>query len=754
MCWHSSCTINEDIKDLLIRLAHLHDLGKGTPAFQEYIANPEKYNGDPREKAHTPLSMLLTLVMAKNQSWDELETLILTASAVGHHGRLPTIPQRKIDGDCTPWDIDSFTGGEKAKLLKKQLRSLDLHALAQEAELHISGDRVMKQEPEKLLRELKRYLHNHVLRKFATLNIEQAVMFRLKTQLVFSMFLEADKALLAVSRPEVYLARKPRQWQSTWIDQRIGQPADTPTNTLRKQARKEVIHTTEWNKDKKIFSLIAPTGCGKTLLAATWALKTREMLAQEQQMTSKIIVVLPFLSVIDQTAKEYGKLLETGNCKSDGTWLLTSHSLSDRQYAKGLEDEDSRFFVDTWRSEIIITTYDQFLMSLMEPKVRYQMRFHNLCDALIIMDEVQSIPCKLWQPLDMIFRGLTELGNSRILLMSATLPPFVDSATPLVEDYYNLFAQFNRYVLSFKIQEKISMDDFSLSLSQSLYLWLKNGERVLITLNTRGSARKVRDSLEECWPGDYTDIPLFFISADVTPKDRLEMVNIIKKGEPCVVVSTQCIEAGVDIDMSLVIRDFGPMDSIVQIAGRCNREGLNARSIVEIVDLVNEDGRRYSEMIYDSTHLQVTRKVINTAIEIEEREVLQLTTKYFKELAAKKDTGTIHLQRFASWQEDSSVRELLRGKERLQYSFIVLTQDPKLRDDIDEAIKVEDRWQRREAIRKLSGRIAMVSVNIYAKPGFHPGQIADLYMNNWWFLRDGYYSSKSGLSLEGDTMIL
>ena len=123
-----------------------------------------------------------------------------------------------------------------------------------------------------------------------------------------------------------------------------------------------------------------------------------------------------------------------------------------------------------------------------------------------------------------------------------------------------------------------------------------------------------------CIRDRFSNIPLLFLSADVTPLDRLDAIKTIKKGNPCIVVSTQCIEAGVDIDMDFVIRDFAPFDSLIQIAGRCNRNGRISRpATVEVVDLSNEQGKRYSDMVYDDVHLQVTRQLIEHIEEIEEK---------------------------------------------------------------------------------------------------------------------------------------
>jgi len=261
----------------------------------------------------------------------------------------------------------------------------------------------------------------------------------------------------------------------------------------------------------------------------------------------------------------------------------------------------------------------------------------------------------------------------------------------------------------------------------------------------------VRDKLADDWPRELASIPLFFLSADVTPKDRLDAIKTIKEDNPCIVVSTQCIEAGVDIDMDFVIRDFAPFDSLIQIAGRCNRNGrLSHPATVEVVDLSNEQGKRYSDMVYDDVHLQVTRQLTEKITEIEEREILPLANRYFEMLTAKKDTGMEHLRKFARWEEDKSVKELLRGKEREKYTFLVIKQDPELKDEMTKANKIDDRWKRREAWRAIAGRIAKISVSIYAKRGFDPQDIAAEYLGQW-ILHDRFYSTDQGLVLDDDS---
>ena len=759
--WHSKETITPQIKDLLDKSITTHDLGKGSQAFQEYIIAPEQYRGKREDKTHTPLSLLLTLVMVQEERWDALTALTIAAVVKGHHSRLPTIPEKRIGGiDCIRWDIDNFAAGNQAKVLKKQVATLSFGSLGIETGVDFSTKEfivTLKNEPRTNINKLKRMLNKITKSDFWSMTEEAAVDFRLKAQLVYSILLEADKAFLAVSDPKMYLQRPVRQWQLAWIEKRIGKVENTPANNLRQRARKEVLQSTADHRSVQvgIFSLTAPTGIGKTFLAASWAFEMYKIMLEQQGVKPKIIVVLPFLSVIEQTAKEYEKLLKIGGHHSDGAWLVKSHSLAERNYAEWLEDEDEIFFIDTWHSEMIVTTYDQFLMSLMDPKSKHQMRFHNLCDSIIIMDEVQSLPCKLWQPLDKIFTSLAKIGNSKLLLMSATLPAFVGKQEPLLPDYQKYFKSFERYKFKFRLQEKIMIDDFCQELITLLPQWLKNNERVLITMNTRKSAMAIRDALDEVWPQDHPDTPLIFISADVTPYDRLKAVEKIKEGNPCIVVSTQCIEAGVDIDMDLVFRDFAPLDSLIQIAGRCNREWKSQeRKCITVVDIANQQGRRYSEMIYDLIHLQTTRELLADKQEILEENILDTSSQYFESLSNKKDTGKEHLYRFAYWQEDVPVRELLRGEQREQYTFLVLEQDLKLEEDMQAVTDIENRWERREAWKKLAGRMAMVAVNVYVndRKDFSPGWIADPapFLDNYWLVREGAYSTSRGLQIEED----
>lgn len=744
--WHSPLTVTDELRILANQAAVLHDVGKATQWFQEYIKSPATFSGDKTLKVHTPLSLVFVLVQGQFEHWLPLDVLTLSFVVRGHHGSLATLPRNSM----TPAQKTNLNPGEQGTILEKQLGGWQVDDLS--AVVPFNKDAFLEDgKTQHLIYRTERYFSHEVLRYWKSLSDADKMTFRFKTQLVFSWLLEADKALLAVKNPETYLAVHRNYWDPRWVNQYIASRAiSSSTNFKREVVRSTVLEQLEQSVEAKIFSLTAPTGIGKTLLAASWALHLRDQMPGPPR---KIIIVLPYLSIIDQTILQYHELLKFSGKNYDKSWLLPAHSLADRAYKENMEQEEESFFIDTWRSELIVTTYDQFLMAIFDDRARYQMRFHNLWDALIVLDEVQSLPTRLWTSLDKAITTLVELSQSRVLLMSATLPSIVPQATPLLPEYITIFRTYQRYAMHFNL-EPTPLEVFVEDLVGHLPGWLENGDRVLITVNTRASARAVLEACEEVLPADAHS-HLYFITADVTPKDRMAMVRELKdkKNTPCIVVSTQTVESGVDIDMSVVIRDFAPWDSLVQIAGRCNREGERPRETVEIRYLLNDGGSAYCEQIYDAIHLSVTHDLVHNGMAVLEEDTVEYSQQYFERLALTKDTGRDYWKQYINFQPRDPVHQLLRGKNMATYDFLVLAQDPGLKEAMKAAQDIADRWKRREAWRQLAGRIANITVQVWARPGFNPHSIANPCFGELWEVRDGYYTSRRGLDLAGETLV-
>lgn len=717
--FHSKKTLSNLKSELMDYIIRFHDEGKKSKFFQEYIKQPEKYNGDPLLKSHSKLSALL----ASTKYLKEPKQLFRVLQCIGgHHTQILTLSDM----------INYWLDGEY--YLKKQILSLSF-----------VPDDIDTRHPSDKINDL---LEDYVGDQINEQSLEAAVCYRIITQFMFSLLLEADKALLIASI-EKHLSFERHKWSTEWISNRIGKPSKTKMNSLRNQIREEIQ---KYNGNESIYTLTSPTGSGKTLLSATWALKQREKLLSKVLITPKIIIVLPFLSVIDQTVNEYFKILKMGGIEPDGSWLIASHSLSDRKFNSGLEENEEGFFIDAWRSDVIITTYDQFLYSIFNPKTKYQMRFHNLFDSVIIIDEVQSIPAKLWKSLEGIIKIITSVSESKILLMSATLPSFISQSVPLLTNYRHYFSLMNRYTIDFsdiKNNVVMKLDEFSNDMVLKIPQWIKNNDHVLITLNTRNSAQKIFKDIQKYINDSDIKCSLFFISSDVIPKDRLDRIDGIKgfsnKKEPCIVVSTQCVEAGVDIDMTIVIRDFAPLDSIIQIAGRCNRHGNRKNGHIIIVQIISNGGKLYSEMIYDEIHLQKTRSILKMHDYVSEIDIIHLTDKYFEELMGSDgiSQGNDVYQSFAYFRDFTPIRELLRGKEIQKIDFVLLEGDQKLKDEIYRISQITNKWIRREQWRRLSGSISNLTISVIAKHGFNPEEVAEQF-HGLWLLDKNYYDDDMG----------
>lgn len=735
---------------LVEEVVRLHDLGKASVAFQEYIRNPSGYRGRRDRKAHTPLGLAVTLVLGERLGRDPFWKLCVPAAVLGHHSAFP---------DAHRLTAHHFGNDDWAEIIEKQavevpgsevskLTGFPLEDILTDPNLCYEADEIATGLTEDL-------------QKRAKTDLSGAVADRLKMQFAFSVLLEADKAFLALSSRgrETYRAERNVPLSPEMVEEHLRDSEHSVINALRTAARKEALSTLLQNPDRRLWTLALPTGLGKTLTAASLAMSLRN--AEEVLgLRRRIIIVLPFLSIIDQTARVYDDLLKRPRTST----LMQSHSLSERIY-DDTEEKDAEFFLDTWDSEIVVTTFDQFLLSLLGNRARHQMRFHNLADSIIVFDEVQALPTQLW---DIVKHSLTQLAahlNSTAILMSATQPGFLEEAESLIRSPKTYYDAFGRYRLVLKHRQPMSLDDFIESVLERHEKLEK--ERLLITLNTRASARAVRDALAEEWKA-----PVYFLTADVTPKDRLAAIEKIKEDSvsPCLVVSTQVIEAGVDVDMTLVMRDFAPLDSLVQIAGRCNRNSLWPRKDVEIYHLKNVAGRSFAEMVYTvgkgspDLRLEETRRVLAHHNTVLEEDVLSVCDDYFRRLRNGKDLGYRHTVNWATLnKEQPDIRTLLRGEQDQQVQLIVAERDDEdLKSAIEAALAVEDRWDRRRALRKLAGRIAKVTVSVRVRGEWHPAHIAEPLgrydpseplKHPWWIVYPDNYDPETGLKLEGDRFL-
>lgn len=343
--------------------------------------------------------------------------------------------------------------------------------------------------------------------------------------------------------------------------------------------------------DRGLFSMSVPTGGGKTLASVLFALSHAKFHNDKFSLTDpsrfrRIIVVIPYLSIIEQTVSEYVKVFGE-------EMILEHHSQVDEgnasDYKKEKEDGEidlkakrRRLAAENWDAPIIVTTSVQFFDSLFSRKPSQARKLHNICRSLIIFDEVQTLPPLLLQPILNVLNELTNpnrpykctavfcTATQPALTKTEDLPCGIENIIPIIppETARKHFDILKRTDYDWQEEEK-SWDEIAKEMLVSPM------QRALAVVNTRPNARSLYNALKNMIGGknDY----LFHLSTWMMPSHRKIVLDEIRtrleNKQQCLLVSTQCVEAGVDVDFSEVWRAFGPYDSIVQAAGRCNRSG-------------------------------------------------------------------------------------------------------------------------------------------------------------------------------------
>ncbi|NTV06818.1 MAG: CRISPR-associated helicase Cas3' [Chlorobiaceae bacterium] len=335
---------------------------------------------------------------------------------------------------------------------------------------------------------------------------------------------------------------------------------DTPVNRARKgilrQCREKGI-----TLEPGVFSLTVPTGGGKTLASMAFALEHALKHGKK-----RVIVAIPYTSIIEQTAAVYREVF--GNDA-----VLEHHSNLD----PAKETPKSRLATENWDAPIIVTTNVQLFESLFAAKSSACRKLHNIVNSVIVLDEAQMLPTDYLQPIVSVLKTLSGFFRTSIILCTAT-QPVLTGKVGTGRDILNGFAEGSvRDLMTdpemlFSIFQRVQIK--MLGSADQRHEWadvadkLKAHEQVLCIVNTRKDCRELHTLMPE---------NTVHLSALMCPEHRSNVIAEVKSkisaGILVRVVSTQLLEAGVDIDFPIVYRAFSGLDSIAQAAGRCNREG-------------------------------------------------------------------------------------------------------------------------------------------------------------------------------------
>ncbi len=406
------------------------------------------------------------------------------------------------------------------------------------------------------------------------------------------------------------------------------------------------------------FSLTVPTGGGKTLSSLAFALEH----ARRHGM-QRVIVVIPYLSIIEQNAAEYRKVLDP----QDEGIVIEHHSAvvaRDDNEEQGRSPEE--LAAENWDAPVVVTTSVQFVESLFANRTSKCRKLHNIANSVVLLDEVQTLPSHLLNPLLHILRDIKEHYGTSFVFSTATQPAFRRSTSlssgfdanevkEIVSQPGELFRKLGRVVYEVRSIES--------GWSELAEEW-RNEYQALGVVNTRKQAAEWWELLR-----GQREEGVLHLSSAMCAEHRTEVLLEarwrLKNDRSCWLVATQVIEAGVDIDFPLVYRALGPLDSIVQAAGRCNREGR-----------LPGKGRM---VVFRPVDAKLPGGVYQVATDIAARLLEQLSTEdlsnepdlfrsYFGELF--QDVPTDHQRRReSSIQED---RERLRFREVARKAKVII----------------------------------------------------------------------------------
>jgi len=440
-------------------------------------------------------------------------------------------------------------------------------------------------------------------------------------------------------------------------------------NLLRKNyiniIREQIFHVSDYSissfdLSNRILTINVPTGTGKTITSTHCAIKLKNRLESNAVNDEKyrIVYCLPFLSVVDQVEQTIHDIFDTqlNSNNSNGTqpyseYVAKYHCLSTDRYTtsdKQYDEYDSLTISSCNESAITVTTFVQLFDALFSNKKRAMLKYSNLRNSIIILDEVQAIPIKYWGLVREELKRIAEELNIYIILSTATLPlifPASDTVE-IVPQKKQIFDSLNRIVFDIDLNLK-DIDDLTNEILTDINT--HPDKDVMLVVNTINTSIKMYNRLKS---RITRNDEIYYLSTNLPPIERLKRIEKIKDkstNKRKIIISTQLIEAGVDIDVDIIYRDLAPMDSINQTAGRCNRNGNSSNPNQNKVRIFNLDkshntnyqsneSRPESEVIYDHILIKCTEDVLKNYIKnhntniIPESAIYEINHEYYNKV--------------------------------------------------------------------------------------------------------------------------
>ena len=443
---------------------------------------------------------------------------------------------------------------------------------------------------------------------------------------------------------------------------------------------------------KGLYSLTVSTGGGKTISSLAFALTHAKM-----NHMDRVIYVIPYTSIIEQTVDIFRDILGNQNVLAH-----YSNSLLDNDPGDSDCYDKHKLSIENWDAPIIVTTSVQFFESLYSNKVSKCRKLHNIANSVIIFDEVQMIPLGCIKPCVRAIQELVQAYSVSAVFCSATQPALDRwmsslAAKEICSNYQEIFSKLKRT----KVQKlgKVTEDE--------LFQKINEEKQALVIVNTKKEAQNLYQKFQ-------SEQGIFHLSTYMTPFDRKKTLDIIRKRlleeEECKVISTSLVEAGVDLDFPTVFREMAGLDSIIQAAGRCNREG--ERNVDESIAWVFQLEERIPKMIEKNALMTE-----ETLLKYGAYDSLDAIHYYFHALQSL-DEEALDQYRILE-RIDKAVDGVELPFKRTAAVFHMIDSDTKMLiiQKEEEARKLVDELQRRiqngENFRTVLKRLGLYAINIY-----------------------------------------
>jgi len=698
----------------------LHDIGKGEISIQEALKK-----GGRLPKSHAALSFPFFAVALRKvvgvDPFEDEEIAVISFALLSHH----SVPHFSLERNLTT-KLDLKTVSfcpETFELLK----SYDLPVT-----------------PEEVSEQLKNWVEG---------NRNNNLDFQLTTGLLNNKIPPLRELFIMV-----YDSLVKADWASASDNKlrpRIIKPALSSKSSKLIDPQRSKVHSFVHNGtqfSKNIF-LEMPTGFGKTYIGTSYALKTNR---------KRVIYTLPITTIIEDVYDRLSKFLGKRNVEWYTSRQLAIKITDDENYDQKNYD-DAKYL----NAPCIVTTLDQILMAWLNFD-RYPLKEYPLYDACIILDEPQLYSPFMLFLFAKLYPEYQEKTN--LVVMSATIPDFLRNAIkdrttePFHKEVEEIFSRYNRTFISLAtLQSSIIKNDL---LSNDTKAILKqacqNRKKVVIVVNTVLRAQKIYELISEMPANKF----LFHARFALKDKRRklFELKRLLNKPGPTIVVSTQIIEAGVNVDFDLMIRELAPFDSIVQSAGRVHRNRYDnsiERGVIHLFDLASESSLPYQKHQIETT-LTIFR---DNWPEKQKNEFLyyERLQRYWYELNNWIIKDESEAQQILKHRNELSLfgAKISEESVNLRNGYLTVSAVPEnYVDNVLELLKerneTKDIWKR----KKLSARIEsfMIEVPYFAKASPH-GKFCD-YISSinkeqypWLNMLSLKYDAEKGLLPEEDNMI-